>query len=221
LLADYGRKVVHGDSRYHAILGNRGGAKFVSASRLAPPLIACGARLRVIGPEIDDEQWVNLDRLYQTPSSDEELETTLQPGQLVTHVVLPPQRGLLTAAYEVCHGEGPDPPLAAAAVSLQLELGLVRDARIILGQVAPTPWVAAQAAESLRGQKISEQTAAIAGQEAVAGAVPLPDNEYKIQLARVAVRRALLIAVGQETGGLDGPVLREPAETARQQLNLT
>lgn len=219
LLADQGRKVIEGDSRYHAILGNRGPAKFVSASRLAPSLIAMGARLRVLGPRREDECWIELAQLYRTPGADDDLEITLRPGQWVTHLVIPPVGECLTAAYEVRHGEGPDPPLAAAAVSLRLERGLVRDAQIILGQVAPRPWSATRAAEALCGQPLNEHTVAVAGSEAVAGAVPLPDNKYKIQLASVAVRRALLIAAGRETGGLDGPMIR-PADDPPPQLKL-
>ena len=91
-------------------------------------------------------------------------------------------------------------------------MGLVQDAQIVLGQVAPTPWATLRAAESLRGNPINEGTATRAGIEAVAGAIALSQNEYKIQLATVAVKRALLRAVGQETGGLDGPVMSEPDE---------
>ena len=75
-------------------------------------------------------------------------------------------------------------------------------ARIILGQVAPTPWIAAEAARSLQGKQIDETTADIAGVEAVAGAMALSHNQYKIELAQVAVKRAILRAAGLDTGGL-------------------
>ena len=88
----------------------------------------------------------------------------------------------------------------------------VQEAEIVLGQVAPTPWVAAGAARALVGQPISEHTAAAAGIEAVAGAMSLSDNEYKIQLAQVAVKRAILRAAGIETGGLDRPMPGRPAD---------
>jgi xanthine dehydrogenase YagS FAD-binding subunit len=220
LTAAGGSMVVDGDNRYHAILGNRGPAKFVSASRLAPALIAMGARVRILGPNPEDESIVDLADLYQAPKSSDESEHTLQAGQLVTHLMIPDQGNRLSAAYEVRHGAGPDAPLATAAVSLDVSLGLVRDAQIVLGQVAPTPWVAQRAAESLRGKPINENTATDAGIEAVAGAVALSQNEYKIQLAQVAVKRALLQAVGHETGGLDGPITNEPAETRSTETHL-
>ncbi len=219
LLADRGRQVIDGDNRYHAILGNRGAAKFVSASRLAPALIALDAKIRVLGGDPDTETLMDLASLYRTPSSDGETENVLQHGQLVTHVVIPASGTRLSAAYEVRHGEGPDQPLAAAAVSLDVNQGRVRQAKIVLGQVAPTPWLAYNASQSLAGKPINEDTAMIAGIEAVAGAVALSQNEYKIQLAQVAVKRALLRAVGRETGGLDRPISSEPTDLQSHDLH--
>lgn len=220
LLAKRGQMVTDGDNRYHAILGNRGPAKFVNASRLAPALITLGAQVRVAGPEPEQEQYLDLQDLYQTPSGDQDREHVLQRGELVTHVIIPPHGNRLSAAYEVRHGEGPDQPLASAAVSLDVRQGRVQEALIALGHVAPTPWLADGAARSLLGQAVNEETAAIAGHEAVAGAMALSQNEYKIQLAAVAVKRAILRAMGHETGGLDGPMLREPNESQIHETNL-
>ena len=201
LLAHQGQMIVDGDNRYHAILGNRGPAKFVSASRLAPAMIALGAKIRIVGPAATDEQIVDLETLYRIPEHDDQPEHTLEPGQLLTHVILPADRGYLSAAYEVRHGEGPDQPLASAAVSLDVVRGTVRDAKIVLGQVAPMPWVSTSAVGALRGQPVSEVTAHVAGLEAVGGTIPLSMNEYKIQLAKVSVTRAILRAAGMDTGG--------------------
>ncbi len=206
LLAKQGTMVIGGANRYHAILGNRGTAKFVNASRLAPALITLGARVRILGPEPDQETFIDLADLYRAPAAEGEKENVLSRGQLVTHVILPPHGNRISAAYEVRHGEGPDPPLAAAAVNLDVRLGRVQDARIVLGQVAPVPWVASEAASHFIGKTISEESAAIVGHEAVAGAIALSENEYKIQLAQVAVKRAILRAAGLETGGLEGPM---------------
>ena len=200
LLARNGQMVTDGVNRFHAILGNRGAAKFVNASRLAPALITLGAKVRVIGPE-RDEAFLDLADLYQTPTSGEQTENVLGKGELVTHVVIPPHGNRVSASYEVRHGEGPDPPLAAAAVNMSVRAGRVEDASIVLGHVAPTPWIASRASESLRGQSVTEESAARAGFEAVAEAQPLSENEYKIQLAQVAVKRAILRAAGIDAGG--------------------
>jgi xanthine dehydrogenase YagS FAD-binding subunit len=211
LLADNGRMVNEGDNRYHAVLGNRGSARFVNASRLAPALITLGARVRVVGPAPDEEQILDLANLYQTPAADSELENVLQPGQLATHVIIPAHGNRLSAAYEVRQGEGPDQPLAAAAVSMDVVSGIVQSASVVLGQVAPTPWITNGAARSLCGKAVTEESAAMAGVAAVVDAMPLSQNEYKIQLTQVAVKRAVLKAAGHDTGGLDGPLPDEPS----------
>lgn len=194
LLADQGRSVVEGDNRYHAIFGNRGPAKFVSPSRLAPALIALGARVRIAGPDRSQEQLIDLEQLYQTPDLNGQREHALLPNQLLTHIILPADRGLLSAAYEVRHGAGPDQPLAAAAVALEVSGGIVRQAKVVLGQVAPIPWTSPEAARALRGQPLTPQGAELAGIEAIQCAAPLSHNEYKVQLAKVAVCRAVLQA---------------------------
>jgi xanthine dehydrogenase YagS FAD-binding subunit len=71
-----------------------------------------------------------------------------------------------------------------------------------MGHVAPTPWVSNEAVRSIVGQPLTEQTADLAGQAAVAGATPLSNNDYKVQIAKTAVKRALLRAVDQLEGGL-------------------
>jgi xanthine dehydrogenase YagS FAD-binding subunit len=115
--------------------------------------------------------------------------------------MLPAPDGRRSASYEVRHGEGPDYPLASAAASLTLRGNLVSDARIVLGQVAPVPWPSSQAVEAIVGRPINAETAEAAGAAAVSVATPLSHNEYKVQLAKVAVKRALLAAAGLETGG--------------------
>ena len=205
LLAGGGKLAENGDNRHHAILGNLAAAKFVSASRLAPALIALGATARVIGPGETpgetDEKFIPVAELFRTPRHEGERENTLGPGQFLTHVLLPPADGVANATYEVRHGAGPDFPLAAAAAALRMSGGTVQEAQIVLGQVAPTPWVSGEAAALLRGRTIDATIAEAAGAAAVAPATPLAGNEHKVQLAKVAVKRAILRAAGLETGG--------------------
>jgi xanthine dehydrogenase YagS FAD-binding subunit len=186
-----------GDNRYHAIFGNRGPAKFVSASRFAPALLAWGARVRVIGPQPRHEEWLPLANFYVTPKLASQGVTVLKPGQLISHVWLPAAGITQSASYEVLQLRGLDWPQAAAAACVELESGFVREAHIVLGHVAPIPWMATAAGRLLAGQAINEETAEAAGQAAVEGATPLSGNDYKIPMVRAAVKRALLRAVGQ------------------------
>ena len=119
----------------------------------------------------------------------------------MTHVVLPPADSRYNATYEVRHGEGPDDPLAAAAVSLTIQGGVVRQAQVVLGHVAPTPWISSAACDVLVGRPVDHDTAEAAGEAAIAEATPLSQNGYKVDLAAVAVKRAVLRAAGIETGG--------------------
>ena len=107
-----------------------------------------------------------------------------------------------SATYEIRHGAGPDYPLAAVAAALRIEGGVVQDANIVLGQVAPIPWRSKEAGGVIRGWSLDERLADAAGASAVAGATQLSNNEYKVQLAKTAVKRAILRAAGLETGGL-------------------
>jgi len=192
-----------GDNRYHAILGNAGPAKFVNASRFAPALIAWGAKVRIIGPAPDQEEIVPLEYFYISPKSANQGNTILKPGQLISHVWLPAVEPThVSATYEVLQLEGLDWPLATASVTLDVEGGFVRAARVVLGHVAPTPWVSLEAAAILRNQMVTEDLANAVGAAAVSKATPLSNNEYKVQIAKTAVKRAVLKAVGQLEGGL-------------------
>ena len=186
-----------GDNRYHAIFGNSGPAKFVSASRFAPAMIAWGAKVRVIGPEPDVEEYIPLEYFFQTPKTDRQGVTVLKPGQLVSHLWLPAARNFRSATYEVLQMKGLDWPLASAAVTLDMDGDRVRDARIVMGHVAPTPWVAKESARFLTGSQLDEESAGQAADVAVSRATPLSGNDYKVQLARTAVKRSLLRAVNK------------------------
>jgi xanthine dehydrogenase YagS FAD-binding subunit len=194
--------VAAGDNRYHAIIGNSGPAKFVSASRFAPAAIAWGGRVRVIGPERDQEEWLPLEYFYITPKTERQGVTVLQPGQLISHLWLPETNGVTSGTYEVLQMQGLDWPLASAAACLELSGNKIRDARIVLGHVAPVPWVARDAATAIIGRSLNEETAQLAGDVAIAGATPLSKNGYKVQLARTAVKRALLRAAEKLEGVL-------------------
>lgn len=201
LLAEAGRAVEQGDNRYHAIFGNAGPAKFVHASRVAPALIALGAVARVIGPAAQVESTLPVADFFRVPRHERQRETVLQPNQLLTHLILPPADGVASGTYEVRQSEGPDYPLASAAAALRIEGGVVREARVVLGQVAPTPWVSDIAAAIVLGRTLDASVAEQAGDAAVTQATPLSNNGYKVQLAKVAVKRALLTAAGLPTGG--------------------
>ncbi len=184
--------VLKGDNRYHAILGNDGPAYFVSPSTITPALIAYGARVRLLGPNGARE--VELEKFYRIPTAEGVREHDLAPNEIVTEVVIPAAEGVKSGYYEVRQKEVFDWPLAVAAVALTMNGDTVKSARVVMGHVAPIPWVSKEAADALVGKQLNEQTAMAAANASVAQAKSLGRNKYKITLAKVAVKRALLNA---------------------------
>jgi len=186
--------VTGGENRYHAILGNDGPAKFVSPSTIVPVLIAYGAKIRLEGPKGKRE--LALEKFYVIPKTEGEREHDLRPNEVLTEILVPPADGWKVAHYEIRQKAAFDWPLAVAAVALKTDGSSVQAARVVLGHVAPVPWIAAGAEAALKGQTVNDDTAQKAASAAVGQAKPLSQNAYKVQLARVAVKRAILRAGG-------------------------
>jgi xanthine dehydrogenase YagS FAD-binding subunit len=184
--------VAAGENRYHAILANDGPAKFVSPSTIVPILIAYGAKVRLEGPSGKRE--LPLEKFFAVPKTEGEREHDLRPNEIVTEVLLPPPSDVQAAHYEIRQKEAFDWPLAVAAVALIMSGANVRSARVVMGYVAPVPWPSPEAEQVLTGKPVNQDTAHQAALAALRGAEPLSDNSYKVQLARVAVKRAILKA---------------------------
>ena len=82
--------------------------------------------------------------------------------------------------------------LCSVAAMVTVKDGVVTEARIVLGGVAPVPYRAAKAEAALMGKPLNEASAAAAGAAAVDGARPLAKNTYKVPLTQAVVKRALL-----------------------------
>jgi len=184
--------VAGGENRYHAILGNEGPAKFISPSTIVPVLIAYGAKILLVSPKSKRE--LALEKFFVIPKSEAEREHDLRPNEIVAELVLPHSGDGKYAHYEIRQKAAFDWPLAVAAVALKMNGSTVRSARVVMGYVAPAPWIATEAEKALVGKEISEETAKAAADAAVEKAKPLSHNSYKVQLARVAVKRAILKA---------------------------
>jgi xanthine dehydrogenase YagS FAD-binding subunit len=183
--------VPDGENRYHAIFGG-GPAYFVSASSLGPALVALGAKVKLVSAKGSRE--VPAGQFFVIPKDGDSREIALRPDEILTEILIP-AAPTHSATYEVRQKEALDWPLAVASVALHMKGATVSAARIVLGHVAPTPWEASDAGKALVGKIITAATAEEAGAAAVSGAQPLSQNAYKVQLAKVAVKRALLDAV--------------------------
>ena len=89
-----------------------------------------------------------------------------------------------------------DWPLASVAVVIVPNGKSVRDARIVMGAVAPIPWRAPDAEKAIIGAPLDAARARAAAEAALATAQPMSDNAYKVTIAKVIVRRAILSAGG-------------------------
>jgi xanthine dehydrogenase YagS FAD-binding subunit len=184
---------VEGENQYHAIMGG-GPCHIVHPSSLAVPAMALNARFRIAGPAGTRE--VPAAEYYQLPDRNLFGETVLAANELLTHVILPAAGGARSATYEVRFKQSHDWPLAIASVTLSLDGKTVRGARVVMGAVAPVPWRSEPAEAALAGRPVSEEAAMAAADAAVANARPMSQNAYKVQIARTAVKRAILKAAG-------------------------
>ncbi len=184
---------VDGENQYHAIFGE-GPCHIVHPSSLAVPLVAYGARLRVVSAS--GEREVEAGDFFVMPDVNLFNENVLAPNELIAQVTLPPARDARSATYEVRFKQSHDWPLAMATAVLDMTGGTVKSARIVMGAVAPVPWRARAAEAALAGKPVNEETAAAAGAAALKDAQPMTENAYKIQIARTAVKRAILSAAG-------------------------
>jgi xanthine dehydrogenase YagS FAD-binding subunit len=168
-------------------------------SSLAPVLGALEAHVRLVAPEAERE--VPLATLWRTPAPGVAADLALEAGEVIQALVIPPHGAVQRVAYtEVRQKQAFDWALVSCAVRLAMDGERVRDAHIVLGSVAPTPWRATAAEEVLAGQPLDAARIARAAKAATQGATPLPGTAYKVRLVEVVVRRALEQAQAPQGG---------------------
>lgn len=179
-----------GLNKYNAILGG-GPSYIVHPSDLAPALVALSAAVDVVGPR--GARAIDVEKFFTLPSEGEiTRETVLEPGEILTAVRVPaPASGMKSTYVKFKERESFDFALASVAVCIWQDGDVVRDARIVLGGVAPIPWRAPAAEKRLVGARLDRTNIEAAAEAALAGAEPLAQNAYKVPLARAVVARAL------------------------------
>ncbi|MGZ5046365.1 MAG: FAD binding domain-containing protein [Usitatibacter sp.] len=183
-----------GDNRYHAIFGHDGCA-IVHPSTAATALVALDARVELVAAK-RGKRVVALEKFFLGPGDDLTRENDLKAGEILAAVVLPPSRsGSRSAHLSQGELESFDWPIADVAVVVDVDAsGVCRRASVVLGAAAPVPYRAKAAQNALEGKRISEDTARIAATAAIAGAVALSGNAYKLPVFEALVRRAILEA---------------------------
>ena len=177
-------QAVKGDNRYHAIMGAK--ACFaVCPSDTAIALSALGAEFQIKGPQ--KVRSLSVGEFFTS------LGNILEPDELLTHIEIPhPAVGVRQEFLKFTIRKPVDFAIASVAAVVTMQDKICKDARIVLGAVAPTPLRAFDSEKLLKGKVAGEKAIAEAARAAVKDAKPMRLNAYKVEITRTLVKRALL-----------------------------
>ncbi len=191
-----GCDAIDGFNRIHAILGISEACVATHPSDMCVALAALDAIVHL--RSADGERSVAFSDLYLLPGDTPDRETVLAPGDLITSIELPPPALNGPSTYRKVRDRASYAfALVSVAAAIELDGDRVSDVRIALGGVAPKPWRAWRAEESLRGQVASEESFAAAAAAELADARPLAGNAFKVELAQ----RTIVAVLAQLTEG--------------------
>jgi len=178
-----------GENHYHTILG-RAICHASHPSDLAPALMALQSRIKIASPTGMRE--IALEELYQEPRPERRQMTILEPGELITEVVVPlPGRGSRGIYLKAMERKAWSFALVSVAAILTFDGDTITEGRLVLGGMATIPWRAKEAESILGGKKFSAGLCREVAESALQEARPLRDNHYKVPLAKALIRRAL------------------------------
>ena len=178
-----------GENRYHSIMGYFDCVR-VHPSNLAPALLAMDAEYTTVLGEQTKRR--KLSELF--PAEPRALldEHTLQPGEIVTAIHVPAQPAGARSVYrESREKQSFDWATTSCSVRVVIDGGVIKAASLVLGAVAPVPMPKPDAAKLLLGQQPGDELFVKVADAAFAGAVPLSQNAYKVQVGKAIVREAL------------------------------
>jgi xanthine dehydrogenase YagS FAD-binding subunit len=181
---------IDGENQYHAIFGGSA-CWIVHPSDTAPALVALDAKVRLTGPK--GSRTLPIEKFFVLPEDDVKKENVLEPGEILTEVVLPPADPGASSSYRKVRARGSwDFAMAGMALSIALAPDRkVKTARVVFSGVAPIPWRSLNVEQALIGQKLDAKTIARAAAAAVVGARPLAQNAYKLDMLKGVVEEGL------------------------------
>ena len=194
-----GCAAIGGVNRRHAALGVSEHCIAQYPGDFAVALAALGAEVHLCNVR-GGQRHVAFEAMHRLPGDTPHIETHLEPGELITGFRVPPGPWTRRSLYLKLRDRASyDFALASAAVALQLDdNGAVIESRIGLGGVAAKPWRSHEAEAALRGRRLDEASAQQAAEAAFATAVTQGGNDYKPELGRRTLVRALLEAAAME-----------------------
>ncbi|MEO0501276.1 MAG: xanthine dehydrogenase family protein subunit M [Pseudomonadota bacterium] len=185
-----GCSAMDGVNRQHAVLGTSDQCIATYAGDWAQALVALDATVDILGK--DGPRTMRFAELHRRPDDRPDLETNLRPGDLIVAFTIPDADWPRSTYLKIRDRESYAYALASAAVALRMDGDTVKDVRIGLGGVATVPWRASEAERLLTGGPLDEARAEAAAERAFAGAATREHNEYKVELGRRTLVRALL-----------------------------
>ncbi len=190
-----GCSAIDGYTRSHAILGTSESCIATHPSDMCVALAALDAVVHTRGA--GRERAIPFGEFHTLPGDHPEIESALEPGELVTHIELPASPFAAHAHYVKVRDRAAFAfALASAAVGLDVADGKIRAARVALGGVATRPWRAAEAEQALIGQAPNRASFERAAAAAIVDPKPRRDNAFKVALAKRTIVRALELAWG-------------------------
>jgi xanthine dehydrogenase YagS FAD-binding subunit len=184
-----------GANRNLAILGHSSQCVATHPSDMAVALVALDATVETLsagGPRT-----IPLEDFHRLPGDEPQRDTVLEPGELITAVVVPPLTWARRSTYRKVRDRASFAfAVVSVAAALDVEDGVVRDVRLALGGVAHKPWRARAAEEALRGAPATRDAFAHAADAELEAAVPLSENGFKVPLARRVVAETLTELAG-------------------------
>jgi xanthine dehydrogenase YagS FAD-binding subunit len=191
-----GCDAIGGFNRIHAILGTSPQCVASHPSDMCVALAALDAVVHLRGGS--GERTLALTELHRLPEDHPEIETLLEPGELITAIELPPSELAAHSTYRKVRDRASYAfALVSVAAALELDGDTVADVRIALGGVAPKPWRAWRAEDMLRNRPATEERFLEAADAELAQARPLAGNAFKVEL----VRRTLAAVLHDLTHG--------------------
>ena len=180
-----------GHHRDLAIIGTSPACVATNPSDMAVAMVALDAVVRVEGA--GGVRSVPVAELHRLPGDEPHRDTVLEHGELITAVELPALPLAARSRYRKVRDRASYAfALVSLASAVEVVDGVVRDVRIAFGGIAPRPWRAWQAEAALRGAPATEEAFRHAADVELAAADPLPDNAFKVPLARNLLVRTLL-----------------------------
>ena len=186
-----GCAAMDGVNRGHAILGVSDHCIASYPGDFAQALIALDASVEILGSS--GAVTLPFAQLHREPGDSPHLETRLAPGALITAFTIPAGSWTRRSLFlKIRDRESYEFAAASAAIALDLQEDVVKEARIALGGVATIPWRAREAEAVLAGSRLNQERAEEAARAAFAGAKPRPGNRFKVELGKRTLVRALL-----------------------------